>query len=145
MLTFQYPFGKTTVVSIRKLTFLLLHVLLPLLAGMATYLFLRPGNTIAEVAIGWASSQEGPVLSSPVGKGIAGMLPDFCWLYALLHLQAFIWGGIRKIPRVLLVCLFVLPVLSEFFQYMQWIAGTGDWLDVLAYCIAIIVSYLPIK
>ncbi len=143
MLTFQYPFGKTTVVSIRKITFLLLHVLLPLLTGMATYLFLRPGNTIVEGAIGWTSTHEALSPSSSIGKGICGMLPDFCWLYALLQLQAFIWGGIRKVPRVVLTCLIVLPVLSEFFQYMQWIAGTGDWLDVLAYCIAIIVSYSP--
>lgn len=145
MHTFQYPFGKTSVVSIRKLTFLLLHVLLPLFAGMATYVFLRPGYTIVEGAIGWTSSHEGLAPSSSIGKGLCGMLPDFCWLYALLQLQAFIWGGIRKVPRLLLTSLFVLPVVSEFFQYMQWIAGTGDWLDVLAYCIAIIVSYSPKK
>lgn len=143
--TFQYPFGKTTAVSFRKVTFLLLHVLLPLLAGIGIYLFLRPGNTIAETVIGWRFSSEGIVQLSPAWNGITGALPDFCWLYALISLQAFIWGGIRNVPMLLLACLFVFPVLSEFFQYMQWIAGTGDWLDVFAYGIAIIVSYSPKK
>lgn len=145
MYTFQYPFGKTAATPARRITLLFLHVLLPLLAGTGTYLFLRPGNTIAEVAIGWNFFADGLIQSSFIWKAITGMLPDFCWLYALLQLQAFIWGGIRNVPLPLLTCLFLFPVLSELLQYRQLIVGTGDWLDVFAYAIAIIVSYSPKK
>lgn len=119
---------------------------MPLVAGAAVYLFVRGDATIGEAAIGWSFVPRYHAGSSPMLDVFTGSFPDFCWLYALLCAQSLIWGSIKRVPRVILALLYTTPLLTELLQAMQLIAGTGDWFDVIAYGLAMLIhakTYKP--
>lgn len=123
-----------------------LHVILPLVLGIMIYLFIRPNPTIAENIINWKYQPSTQLYEYTLIKILAGSLPDFFWLYAFLSMLYFIWGGYKNIPFYLLFITYSLPILTEILQYFNIIFGTGDFFDILAYIIAIILNkYLLIN
>ena len=73
---------------------------------------------------------------------MAGSLPDFFWLYALLSLQTgIIWNGIQNTPLSIFIILYTIPIGTELMQYYHIIDGTGDKADIVAYLLAIILHY----
>ena len=113
---------------------------MPLVAGAAVYLFVRGDATIGEEAIGWSFVPRYQAGSSPLLDVFTGSFPDFCWLYALLCMQTLIWGSKKRVPRVILALLYTIPMLTELLQAMHLMAGTGDWFDVIAYGLAMLIQ-----
>ena len=69
-------------------------------------------------------------------------LPDALWLYALTTLIIFIWQrklSIHSLPWILF-CPFI-AFATEIGQGLKVIPGTFDIKDIIAYSIAIIISY----
>jgi hypothetical protein len=65
-------------------------------------------------------------------------LPDMLWYTALLILQKQFYnkGGANKI----LFCLAVLlPFIFEFLQYLNYISGTFDILDIITYSLTFLI------
>ncbi|MCZ2297942.1 MAG: hypothetical protein LC134_00525 [Chitinophagales bacterium] len=124
----------------KRIAFLCKHCVFPLAIGSLVYLLLRTEPTIAEKFIGWNFNALN-IGSSKILSFIIGSLPDFCWLYALLFLQTAIWKGTGKIPLSLIIALYVIPILTELFQYLHIISGTGDIIDIIAYLLAITLHY----
>lgn len=118
------------------------QVLLPLIAGLAVYLFFRKDITIFEKAIGWSYLPANGNNPSFVVTVLSGSVPDFCWLFALLNAQVLIWGGLKKIPLALLLVLYIAPPATELLQSLQLMRGTGDWYDVVAYVFAILMHII---
>jgi hypothetical protein len=114
-------------------------VVLPLFLGVAIYLFLRPNETIAESYFNWHLQPIFDYNKYWISKIIFGSLPDFLWLLALLNLMAIIWDSKDNIPILLKIILFTFPIISEILQFFHIISGTGDFFDILAYLIAIII------
>ena len=77
-------------------------------------------------------------------KFVYYQLPDFLWLFSFLNLITIIWK-FNTVSYLYLVALLLLAILLEVFQKWKVIAGTFDWLDILAYLIAFLFSILIIK
>ena len=126
-------------IQILKIKLFTLHVLLPLLAGIIVYLFFRTTPIIA-----FSFLKESEIIfkyesSSRDFQFFIGSFPDFCWLYALLSMQSeFIWGEIKNIPLPILFT----PIFTEILQHYNFIKGTSDNADVIAYLLAIIIHYI---
>lgn len=119
---------------------LCMQVLLPLILGLSIYLFLRPGQTIAENFICWNYEANYSFLSTSLTKIVTGSLPDFLWLYSMLNLLSLIWVP-YIIPPQIKFAFYFLPIVTELLQHYHLIFGTADYLDVIAYLIAIYFHY----
>lgn len=73
-------------------------------------------------------------------------LPDGLWLYSYLLLIEVIWhrndGNAKK---YFLWFVPLLAILSECLQHLSILPGTGDWNDVCAYVLSIIMYCVTIK
>ncbi len=108
--------------------------------GILIYLFVRPNPTIAENFINWNYQPSTQLYEYTFIKILAGSLPDFFWLYSFLSILCFIWGGYKKIPFFLIFIIYSLPIFTEFLQFFNFIFGTCDFFDILAYIIAILLN-----
>ena len=119
---------------------LLLHVLLPLLAGMTVYLLFRHGTWLHEHLFsgftGWLIEPR-----NAFTKVIAYNVPDFCWAYSFTS-ALLIWNNysrqrLKYLPLLILLVL----LLSECVQY--WVPDyfTFDWADLVATSGGFLLSY----
>lgn len=72
-------------------------------------------------------------------------LPDGLWLLAYLLIIDGIWHGSRNLASLLFLS--VLPaaiLISELLQLLHWLPGSGDWMDVVFYLLAISI-FLTLK
>ena len=122
----------------------LLHVLLPLVAGFCIYFFFRPDVVFVQ----WFVKRE-PLIPlhglTNLQKVFIYSAPDFCWCYSLAA-ALFTWERwqgrtIRFFPLIVLV----LVAGSEFIQFLQPHLFTPDWMDVLAAVLAYLLSYWLIR
>ncbi|MEY4332125.1 MAG: hypothetical protein RLZZ196_863 [Bacteroidota bacterium] len=130
-------------IQINKIRFFINHVILPLLAGCFIYIFFRETKIIA-LSIFYEYFKTYEIYNlSPIFKILTGSLPDFFWLYALLSFQTgIIWNGIQNTPQLIFIILYTIPIGTELMQYYHIIDGTGDYADIIAYLLAIILHYL---
>ena len=66
-------------------------------------------------------------------------LPDALWYMSLLLVQTFFLKETGWLNRLLVGIAFSLPFLLEIGQYLGLISGTIDWLDIITYCITLIL------
>jgi len=76
------------------------------------------------------------------GSTVADWLPDYFWCLSLVSCLVWIWDGWEKVPARWLWSIWVLSGLSELMQYLHWIPGSGDWMDVLCYQLAFLTIYI---
>lgn len=95
------------------LTDMLLNGLLPLVAGSILY------STRSIL---------------PTRSFIINQLPDGLWAYAFISCILIIWN--RQINLFWIITAFLISILFEIFQYLQFITGTGDLWDMLTYFLA---------
>lgn len=125
----------------KKINSFLIHVISPLFLGSFIYIYFRQENAIAFERIKVILGIQPAVSSNQIIQFLVNSLPDFCWLYALLSLQiGIIWGGIKKMPTILIVIMYIFPILTEMMQHVHIIRGTADWGDVIAYLLAILLN-----
>ncbi len=114
----------------------LFHIVSPLFFGIIIYVFWR-GIILFDIE---------PILKSSPPDWIKYNLQDGLWLYALLSAIIIIWE--KKISSYLIVWIFfvlLLTFLSEIMQAYNFIQGTFDFYDMIAYFLAAIISILKIK
>lgn len=109
-----------------------IHVVTPIFLGGLLYIFCRSNILFLE----WIPYiSQFPSLNTP--QWVKYNLPDGLWFYSFLSAIIFIWK--KKFSQGFFVWLFsiiTLCVLSELFQMYNFLPGTFDWNDLLAYFIA---------
>ncbi|HEX2846455.1 MAG TPA: hypothetical protein VHN59_07895 [Chitinophagaceae bacterium] len=116
--------------------YILLHILLPILTGLAFYLFIRKEDSLFEGWVSWSTT-----INLELPSILTGVLPDFLWCYSLLSFQQLVWGSWKGVPALLKWLIYVFVPFTELLQYWHLLQGTGDMLDVLAYLFAFIIHY----
>lgn len=79
--------------------------------------------------------------SEIVNPWIRNFVPDICWSFAFASSLQFIWQG--KIPFIWTIGMVLFFCGFEFLQSRDLIPGTGDVLDILAYFIGLLLSFIP--
>jgi len=105
-----------------------------LLIGALVYFFYKPSLTLYEQWLG--------ITKNAVPMAIANWLPDFCWCYALLLTMKLIWYNWEKVPFVWKLFCWVMPIASEYFQWLKILPGTADLWDAGVYMIAYLLIEL---
>ena len=116
--------------------YMTLHILLPILTGLAFYLFIRKENSLFEEWINWSAT-----IKLELPAVLTGTLPDFLWCYAFLSFQQLVWGSWGRVPFLLRSLIYFLVPFTELLQYWHVLHGTADILDVAAYLLAFIIHY----
>ncbi len=111
---------------------ILFHIFLPLLVGSAIYLLFRSKGIVSAGILAWKPH---PVFIYT--------LPDFLWLYALLHSMHFIWQVDKRVWFWLILCT-LLSIGSEVLQLFNYIPGTFDYYDIAAYLTAFLIVSIHI-
>lgn len=122
-----------------------MKILLPLFCGSLIYYFFREQSFNAAFFYIDNKKLLAVIEQYSILQIIIGSLPDFSWAIALLYSLSAIWNGTEQIPAQLLYSVYILILLTEFFQWKKWIAGTADYYDVAAYLLAIIIHLLNKK
>lgn len=114
----------------------LFHIVSPLFLGIMIYVLWR-GIILFDIE---------PIFKSNPPYWIKYNLQDGLWLYALLSAIIIIWE--EKFSFYLIIWLFLallLTILSELMQAYNFIPGTFDLYDLIAYFFAAIISILNIN
>ena len=120
---------------------ILIHVLLPLIAGLLIYFFFRPDVWFMQ----FFDKREALISFYQINRFQKLLIfsgPDFCWAYSLAS-ALFIWEKWQgRFLKYFPTFVFFLIVLSELGQLFISKIFTFDWFDVVAALIAFALSYL---
>lgn len=78
--------------------------------------------------------------TSTLLERVANYLPDALWSYSLVSLMLIVWK--LKIPYSWLIAIMLLFISTELLQFLKFIPGTGDLIDILIYLLSGYLSYL---
>jgi hypothetical protein len=125
-------------ISARKI---IIHVILPLVAGLAIYVFFRKNTWIHHHLLP-PGLHTFNIPQSWLNNFFIFNMPDFCWSYSLTS-SLFIWEKssdykIKYLPALILLFL----VAAESVQYFVPSQFTFDWLDIIAAVSAFFLSYM---
>lgn len=124
-----------------KLRLLVVHVLLPLLAGVLVYILFRH-NTWFHIHI-LSVNRASPFikLNGAAGNIISYQFPDFCWSYSIAA-SLILWQISYKV-NFSGFSLFVLLIVvaAEVIQLLMPHSFTFDWADILAALLAFLLSF----
>ena len=109
-------------------------VIAPLILGTAIYLKGRKYPVLFET---WF--YETKTTSSLPGSG---WIPDYLWCVSLWASFVWLWKGWNQIPVWWKWLLWLLIMSTECLQWLGWIQGTGDWIDVVMYQLAFFTVYI---
>lgn len=109
-------------------------VILPLILGTWIYLKGRKYPVLFET---WFYQTK--ETSSLPGSG---WIPDYLWCVSLWSCFVWLWKGWNNIPVLWKWLLWLLVMLTEPFQWMGWLQGTGDWMDLIMYQMAFFTVYI---
>jgi hypothetical protein len=122
----------------RKLVF---HIILPLAAGVAIYIFFRQ-NTWFHYHLLPPGFHPLVLPRTPLNDAFIFNVPDFCWAYSLAS-SLFYWGRIDRVRnRFFPVFVLLLIVTAESVQYFLSSRFTFDWMDLTAAILAFLLSFL---
>lgn len=122
----------------RTLVILLLAVVCLLLGTGIYYFFRTPIIAFAKLHITQGEMQT-INKDNPFIYFLVYCLPDALWYMSLLLVQTFFLKETGWLNRLLVGIAFCLPFLLEIGQYLGLISGTFDWLDIITYCITLIL------
>ena len=122
---------------IRKVT---VHILLPLSAGLLTYLLFRSPDTWIHRAIGMTTTPL-PLADNPLNNFIKFHLADMCWAYAL-YSGLLVIVGLSKLASAT-VALVGLSLFELIQAHGRWSLIDG-W-DIGFMCLAVLIARLTIR
>ena len=103
-------------------------------AGVLSYYFGRSTPTYYEAALG---------ISKPAyGFTASTWLPDFCWAMSFFCVISYVWKSWAAVPALLKYFCIIAMISTEILQYLHYIPGTGDLLDMFVYLLAFILMYM---
>ncbi|WP_133473992.1 hypothetical protein [Sediminibacterium goheungense] len=108
-------------------------IVLPLLLGTGIYLKGRKHPVLFET---WFYQNK--ETSSLPGSG---WIPDYLWCVSLWTCFVWIWKGWNQVPMMWKWGLWLLVMFTEPLQWIGWLQGTGDWIDLLMYQLAFFTVY----
>ena len=116
----------------------ILHFAIPLLIGVSIYVLFR-GIPFFNL--------DGLLLLEIKPNSIISLflynLPDAIWFYSLLIIFKIIWGSnLLSDGKYWVLTVITLVILSEFLQKINWLTGTFDSLDLIAYTISLFLFLL---
>lgn len=132
-----------------KVSYIILHVIIPILISMFIYLFLRSQNLvfwnylkthdlyniINSVRIEFENIATPP-------QWLLYNLPDALWYYSFVSFLLVLWHDYKskKVLQIIKITLLLLPLLLEYSQKFGIIDGTFDFIDLAAYYLAAFIS-----
>ena len=135
----------------RRASFFILHITLPLLLGGLVYLAFRSTDLLM---FRWFDALGLETLILSLREFLQSMnldlpnwvvynFPDGCWVWSLTSACTWIWERIDSWESGLWICSSILlGVASEVAQHYQLISGVGDVYDVLCMVCAWIAAYI---
>lgn len=126
---------KSLSASRRVLMMRLVWVIIPMTAGALIYL---KGRKVPVLFERWLLYHSKETSSFPGSIWI----PDYLWGVSLWMAMVMVWDGWEKIPKGWKIGIALMVSATELFQWLGWMHGTGDWIDVLMYQMAIITVYI---
>ena len=123
-----------------KIKKIILHILLPLLAGVFIYIFFREPVTFLHKLL----SIDKPFFSLPPGAityFILFRLPDMCWAYGLTS-SLILWTGVNKF-----ICAVISILFLSLFEFNQagWHWQHVDFFDCGVMTLATILAVIFIR
>ena len=126
------------------------HVIIPILIGSFIYLVYRSETLIM---FDWANTLGVSDLTSNIRKfslfntqiplWIKYSLPDGLWVYSLTSIMIIIWKDVRgKGKYYWITSSIIIALIIEFGQYLKFIPGTYDIVDIILCLISFSLSFL---
>ena len=119
--------------------YIVLGAVLLLLIGTGIYFFFRSPIIAFKLFHITPNEYISCNTNKPFTYFIVYCLPDALWYMSLLLVQTFFLKETGWLNRLLVGIAFSLPFLLEIGQYLGLISGTFDWLDIITYCITLIL------
>lgn len=119
----------------KSFRFVTAHILVPLLIGACLYVFFRG---IPRLQLQSYFNIQSYFIGA---QFILYSLPDGLWLYALLSAMHLIWASEQRNKMIWVLCICSATLSTEVLQNRQLLPGVFDWLDLLAYFLAMILFF----
>jgi hypothetical protein len=113
----------------------LVWVIVPIIIGTVMYV---KGRKVPVLFERWLLYNSKETSSFPGSIWI----PDYLWCVSLWMAMVMVWDGWDRIPMSWKIGIVLMVSATELFQWLGWLHGTGDWIDVCMYQMAILTVYI---
>ena len=110
-------------------------VIIPIIMGALMYL---KGRKVPVLFERWLLYNSKETSSFPGSIWI----PDYLWGVSLWMAMVVVWNGWERIPMGWKIGIALMVSATELFQWLGWMHGTGDWIDVVMYQMSILTVYI---
>ena len=125
----------------KKYFFLISNAFVPLLLGLAIYVFMKNGtyiNSFLGVEFNYSPK-------TVLGIFIANWFCDFLWSYALVFALYLVLSPFKNNLIFSCVTSALLGLILELLQGTNILSGTFDWWDIIIEIVAVIIALLILK
>ena len=125
----------------KKILFLISNAFVPLLLGLAIYVFMKNGtyiNSFLGVEFNYSPK-------TVLGIFIANWFCDFLWSYALVFALYLVLSPFKNNLIFSCVTSALLGLILELLQGTNILSGTFDWWDIITEIVAVIIALLILK
>lgn len=125
-----------------------ISAVLPLLIGTVLYVLCRPDTIVSGIVrnlTGFGSDMSGNVKRGLLFDFVRFYLPDILWAYAFPNALMIACVFDRKCITLCTVIPMAFSVLTETFQLLGLISGTGDPADCVLECVAVLAAVFHLK
>ena len=123
----------------RRAIYIVLGAILLLLIGTGIYFFFRSPIIAFNIFHIAPDKYIAGNTNNPFIYFVVYCLPDALWYMSLLLTQTFFLKETGWLNRLLVGIAISLPFLLEISQHFGLISGTFDWLDIITYCLTLIL------
>lgn len=125
----------------KKYLFLIFNTIVPLISGLAIYIFMKSGtfiNTFSGVDFHY-------IPKTVFGLFIVNWFCDFLWAYALVFALYTVLSPFKS--KLLFSCVIsaLLGLILEIMQGVNILSGTFDWWDIIIEFVAIVTATIILK
>ncbi len=125
----------------KKYLFLIFNTIVPLISGLAIYIFMKSGtfiNTFLEVDFHY-------IPKTVLGLFIVNWFCDFLWSYALVFALFLVLSPFKNRLTISCIVSLILGIVLETLQYANILSGTFDWWDIIIEFIATVTATIILK
>ena len=125
----------------KKILFLISNAFVPLLLGLAIYVFMKNGTYINS----FLGDEFNYSPKTVLGIFIANWFCDFLWSYALVFALYLVLSPFKNNLIFSCVTSALLGLILELLQGTNILSGTFDWWDIIIEIVAVIIALLNLK